>query len=152
MALKILVERRAPDSFYVTVNDGPSQSSHIVTVSQDYYNKLTTGKISAEELVRRSFEFRLEREPKESIHREFDLREIGHYFPDSSAKPRSAWVGSGRLLGSVGHRSHPALLFAHLSFNNGMASIFSSRRNPHSIPLGRGCTGVVRITSLGVMM
>ncbi len=34
------------------------------------------------ELVRASFVFPLEREPKESILREFDLTIIGRYFPD----------------------------------------------------------------------
>lgn len=35
-----------------------------------------------EELVRRSFEFLLQRESKESILREFDLSVIQRYFPD----------------------------------------------------------------------
>ena len=34
------------------------------------------------DLVRRSFAFLLEREPKESILRSFDLPVIGRYFPD----------------------------------------------------------------------
>ena len=37
---------------------------------------------SAEELVRRSFEFLLEREPKESILSRFDLTVISRYFPE----------------------------------------------------------------------
>ena len=35
-----------------------------------------------EELVRRSFEFLLQRESKESILREFDLSVIQRYFPE----------------------------------------------------------------------
>ena len=35
-----------------------------------------------EDLVRRSFEFLLEREPRTSILREFDLPVIGRYFPE----------------------------------------------------------------------
>jgi hypothetical protein len=35
-----------------------------------------------EELVRRSFEFLLERESKESILREFDITVISRYFPN----------------------------------------------------------------------
>jgi hypothetical protein len=35
-----------------------------------------------EELVRRSFEFLLDRESKESILREFDLSVIQRYFPE----------------------------------------------------------------------
>jgi len=37
---------------------------------------------TAEELVRRSFEFLLQRESKESILREFDLSVIQRYFPE----------------------------------------------------------------------
>jgi len=39
-----------------------------------------------EELVRRSFDFLLECEPKESILSSIDLRVITHYFPDYEAK------------------------------------------------------------------
>ena len=37
---------------------------------------------SAEDLVRESFRFLLDREPKESILREFKLSVITRYFPD----------------------------------------------------------------------
>ena len=37
---------------------------------------------SPEDLIRRSFEFLLEREPKESILSRFHLSVIGRYFPD----------------------------------------------------------------------
>lgn len=35
-----------------------------------------------EELIRKSFDFLLEREPKESILREFEVAAIARYFPD----------------------------------------------------------------------
>jgi len=44
--------------------------------------RLTGGKMEPEELVRHSFEFLLEREPKESILGRFDLSVIGRYFPE----------------------------------------------------------------------
>jgi hypothetical protein len=53
-----------------------------VTVSPNDYTRLTSGKTEPEELVRRSFEFLLEREPKESILTRFDLSVIGRYFPE----------------------------------------------------------------------
>ena len=37
---------------------------------------------TVEELVRSSFEFLLEREPRDSILRDFDLPMIGRYFPE----------------------------------------------------------------------
>lgn len=82
MAATIHVEKEKEGEFRVTVQEGPSRSSHCVTVRKDYYEKLTTRKVSPEELVRCSFEFLLEREPKESILEEFDLPVIARYFPE----------------------------------------------------------------------
>lgn len=67
--------------FQVTVKEGSSQSLHQVTLSKAYYKRLTGGNVSPEELVRQSFRFLLEREPKESILRSFALPVIGDYFP-----------------------------------------------------------------------
>ncbi len=57
-------------------------TTHTVTVSPEYYDKLTDQRVSAEELVRKSFEFLLERESNSSILRSFDLPVIGRYFPE----------------------------------------------------------------------
>ncbi|MEA3402960.1 MAG: hypothetical protein U9R79_17095 [Armatimonadota bacterium] len=77
----IEVQRRDEFTFVVTVEEGGSTSEHTVTVDDDYYETLTGGEISKEELVRRSFEFLLEREPKESILSRFKLQVINRYFP-----------------------------------------------------------------------
>lgn len=53
-----------------------------VTLSKDYYQKLTDGKIDATELIEKSFEFLLKREPASSILPEFDLTQINDYFPE----------------------------------------------------------------------
>ena len=82
MPATVQVEKKKEGEFLVTVTEGRSQSAHRVTVRQEYYGKLSGGNISAEELVRRSFEFLLEREPKESILSQFDLLVIARYFPD----------------------------------------------------------------------
>lgn len=77
----IRVEKEDGDTFRVTIEEGGS-TSHRVTLSDDYHRKLTGGNISKEELVKKSFEFLLEREPKESILGSFDLPLIGRYFPE----------------------------------------------------------------------
>ncbi len=82
MRATIQVEKKKEGEFLVTVAEGGTRSSHRVTVRQDHYEKLSGGKVSVEELVRRSFEFLLEREPKESILGQFDLSVIARYFPD----------------------------------------------------------------------
>jgi len=66
----------------ITVTDTRSSKSFHVTVPKSDYQNLTGGKISVEELVKKSFEFLLKREPKESILSQFDLMVIARYFPE----------------------------------------------------------------------
>ena len=82
MASRVEVETLRDGEFRVRVIDGDSQSSHQVTLNAEHYNRLTRGKIEPQELVRRSFQFLLEREPKESILGQFDLQAIARYFPE----------------------------------------------------------------------
>ena len=67
--------------FKVTVG-GRTTTTHTVTVSLDYYEKLTGGRVTADELVEKSFEFLLERESNTSILSTFDLPVIQRYFPE----------------------------------------------------------------------
>ena len=72
-----------PQQFEVEVlDDNKSKVIHQVTVSKEYYQRLTGGLKSMEELIRSSFEFLLERESKESILSKFDLTSIQKYFPE----------------------------------------------------------------------
>ena len=57
-------------------------TTHEVVVDNEYYHELTDGRITPKELVRRSIEFLLKKESKESILPSFNLREISDYFPD----------------------------------------------------------------------
>ncbi|MDY6992118.1 MAG: hypothetical protein SVR94_05855 [Pseudomonadota bacterium] len=77
----ITVEKINDTTFKVIVQ-GHTTTHHEVTVSPDYYQKLTKGKVSAEALVEQSFEFLLQRESNNSILTTFDLPVIGRYFPD----------------------------------------------------------------------
>ena len=82
----ILVKQLSPETeggytFDVTVTEDDSRTSHRVSVSEDYCAKIGKGATSPQELVEASFHFLLEREPKESILRSFDLPEISRYFP-----------------------------------------------------------------------
>ncbi len=61
----------------VRVRDERSATSHDVTAGAE-----TTTAGDAERLVRETFMFLLEREPKESILRTFDLEVVGRYFPE----------------------------------------------------------------------
>ncbi len=77
----ITVRKINDTTFKVTVKSG-AVTNHTVTVDPSYYEKLTGGDVSAEELVKKSFEFLLERESNTSILSTFDLPVIGRYFPE----------------------------------------------------------------------
>jgi hypothetical protein len=66
----------------VTVGDDPAATSHAVTVSRETLRQLAPADPDAARLVAESFRFLLEREPRESILRSFDLPLIGRYFPE----------------------------------------------------------------------
>ena len=68
--------------FYrVEVIEEDSKTTHKVELNRNDYQKLTDGKVTPEQLVQCSFEFLLEREPKESILSSFNLSVISRYFP-----------------------------------------------------------------------
>ena len=77
----ITVEKTDDHTFMVTVKDRTS-TTHTVTVDPSYHEKVTGGRVSAEKLVEKSFEFLLERESNTSILSTFDLPVIGRYFPE----------------------------------------------------------------------
>jgi len=74
--------------YRVTVVEGSSQTEHTVTVEKSYRDQLAGPEISAEQLLRKSFEFLLQREPKESILGSFELRVISRYFPEYEGEIR----------------------------------------------------------------
>ena len=65
----------------VEVDDAGRLTHHTVTVSTAELDRWGQGD-GAEELVRRSFAFLLEREPASSILRRFELSAIQRYFPE----------------------------------------------------------------------
>jgi hypothetical protein len=77
----ITVKKISDTTLEVTV-EGRTVTTHKVTVTPAYYEKLTEAKVPVEVLVEKSFEFLLAREPNTSILRSFDLPVIGRYFPE----------------------------------------------------------------------
>jgi hypothetical protein len=57
-------------------------TTHKVTLTAPYYEKLTGNRVPPEVLVEKSFRFLLDRESNTSILRSFDLPVIGQYFPE----------------------------------------------------------------------
>ena len=84
----IEVKKKSEQESLVTIEENGSSSEHTVSLDDSYYQNLTAGKITREELIKRSFEFLLKREPKESILSKFNLRVIKNYFPEFEEKLR----------------------------------------------------------------
>jgi len=71
-----------PLEFDVAVSEGGGESRHHVTMTAETYERLAAGAATPEALVEAAFRFLLDREPKESILRRFDVTVIAHYFPE----------------------------------------------------------------------
>ena len=74
----------------VQVAETNGQTRHSVTLTRGEFERLTEGKdTTPEALVRRSFEFLLEHEPKHLILRQFALPDISLHFPEYSKEIRT---------------------------------------------------------------
>ena len=78
---EIRVVKKDEDTFEVTVQANRT-TTHRVSLSEAYYQKLAGGKGTREGLIQASFEFLLERESNSAILSQFDLTVIGRYFPE----------------------------------------------------------------------
>ena len=68
-------------TYRVTVDEGGDRTTHEVTVTPQHIERYAPG-TTPERLLEASFEFLLEREPKEAIMARFDLPVIERYFPE----------------------------------------------------------------------
>ena len=68
----------------ITDSDGSgSKAIHQVTMDKDYCMDLTErGSIIPEEFIKKTFEFLINRESKESVLRQFDIVQINDYSPE----------------------------------------------------------------------
>ena len=67
---------------FEVIVEGNTTTTHRVTVTHSYYQKLTKNRVTPEMLVETSFKFLLERESNTSILSRFDLPIIECYFPE----------------------------------------------------------------------
>ena len=80
------VQKQSPSDdgwqFVVWVGEEEGRTEHLVALDREYWQKLTKGIGAPADLIKKSFEFLLKREPKESILKSFDLHTIKKYFPE----------------------------------------------------------------------
>ena len=72
--------------FDVVVREGDGETCHHVTMTRETYERLTAGRHTPEHCLDAAFRFLLDREPKESILRAFDVTLISRYFPEFEQK------------------------------------------------------------------
>lgn len=82
---EITVETAGAHRYRVTVTEDDGSTTHEVTVDPSEAARLA-GEVDAERLVEASFRFLLDREPKESILRRFELGVISRYFPEYASR------------------------------------------------------------------
>lgn len=85
-------EEKNSDTFRVFINDGSGTSTHDVTVTDEARVKLCGAAATKEKLLKRSFEFLLEQEPKESILSSFAIELISTYFPEYPEEIRNRCI------------------------------------------------------------
>jgi len=71
-----------PMDFEVVIREGEGETRHHVTMSRQMCDRLAAGKHTPERCLEAAFRFLLDREPKESILRRFDVTAIARYFPE----------------------------------------------------------------------
>ena len=80
--VQLEAEQPQGGTYTVRVTEDGSHTEHRVDLRTADYRRLSGGRMSPEELLRRTFEFLLTREPKEAILRRFDLAVVSSYFPE----------------------------------------------------------------------
>jgi hypothetical protein len=71
-----------PFEFEVVIREANGESHHQVTVGKAVLKKMAAGRYTPEHCIEAAFRFLLDREPKESILRRFDVTVIARYFPE----------------------------------------------------------------------
>lgn len=82
--IRVQLANRTQDSgtYRVLVTDDSGSREFSVRLTDAYWEALTLKLNTPEWLIKKSFEFLLERESKEYILGYFDLTEISRYFPE----------------------------------------------------------------------
>ncbi len=94
----IEVKRMSNQEFKVIVNSEGVTTEHIVALDDNYYKQLSREKITKEGLIKKSFEFLLDRESNQSILSSFNLKVINRYFPEFEGRIKQMLESGGKEL------------------------------------------------------
>ena len=85
------VQTITDDEFLVTINKN-DVTFHRVFVSDVAQEKFAQGKLTKEQLLKKSFLFLLQKEDQALILEEFDIEDIEKYFPEFSNIAEIGWI------------------------------------------------------------
>jgi hypothetical protein len=68
-------------TFMVEIGRGDGLNEYMVILDREYWTRLTNRRVEPEELVKVTFHFLLEKEPKELILKKFNISDVQGHFP-----------------------------------------------------------------------
>lgn len=71
-----------PFKFDVVVREGQAETRHVITMSEETFDRFAGKTHTPETCIEAAFRFLLDREPKEAILGRFDVDVISRYFPE----------------------------------------------------------------------
>ena len=85
------IKKISETKFVVTVSKN-IVTKHNVFISENTFKSYGKGKLTKEQLIKKSFLFLLQREAQSSILETFDLSEIENYFPEYTNISTLGWI------------------------------------------------------------
>ena len=76
-----LSQREDGWTFFVELGHGDGLVEYMVDLDREYWTRLTNRRVEPSELIIKTFDFLLDKEPKELILRKFNLSDISARFP-----------------------------------------------------------------------
>lgn len=68
-------------TFLVEVGHGEGLIEYFVDLDKSYWDRITSRRVEPTELIKATFKFLLEKEPKEIILKKFNVSDVAGYFP-----------------------------------------------------------------------
>jgi hypothetical protein len=68
--------------YQVTVKDDGSETQHKVSINRTDLIRITGGHQNADDIIKKSFDYMLQKVKKEKIPKQLDFTAIGRYFPE----------------------------------------------------------------------
>ena len=112
ISVNVKVQKQDPTDdgwqFTVWLGDEEARTEHIVTLDRDYWDRLTKSVGAPADIIKKSLEFLLKKEPQDAILKSFDLRVVRRHFPDFEKEiiPEEPYLEARPTLGHKKKKKH----------------------------------------------